>query len=288
MRVVYLNKLVLLMVLIACTLSYHAHSEDDELYQSRESVTLDLKNSAKHIVVNSPQAYTIECISSVWCSKLVHVNLSACINLKIIGDNFLRDCVSLQSIILHPDLRVEEVGDYFLSGCQSLPRINLYFLKDITKINKGFLSQCYCLEEVDLMPLSRVTIIDSMFLFGCRSLQNLDVSPLGELVNAGVFFLAECWQLECIHMHFPKLQEIGAFLLFHNTSLTHVYLNLPQLLNMGAGFLLACLKLTCLDTSNLSTTQQNIIKKAIPPATQIAHTKNKNLTTTKGSTKKLL
>lgn len=259
----------------------HASSQDDLEISNASLPSKTLQESdvqykgTQHAKICNPLIDSISYFFSRCRATLVTLDISACADLKMSEDNFLRDFVSLKQLVFHPALRINDVGDYFLSGCQSLEELPLNFLEGSTFLGKGFMSYCNRLKRMDLTPLRHVSFIGNLFFYGCFSLREVDMPCFEELTCLGSLFLAECINIRSIHLSFPKLRIMGSLILFHCVRLIHVKVtNMSELQHFQQGFLLSCLALAALDVTLLSETQQNMIIKALPAATFMAYVNN--------------
>jgi hypothetical protein len=142
-------------------------------------------------------------------------------DIRIIGNNFLRNSSGLTELNLPFLSQVKRVGDNFLRGCNRLTYLDLAPLSQVTEIGNEFLMDCSGLTYLDLAPLSQVTKIGDAFLYGCSGLVYLGRFSLSQLTHIGSYFFWGCNGLIYLDLSFlSQATKIGTFFLGHCTSLT--------------------------------------------------------------------
>ena len=98
---------------------------------------------------------------------------------EVLPNSFLSNCSSFEEADLSPLVNLREVGDHFLRGCSSIKSIDLTPLRDVEVLPFRFLFGCSSLEEVDLSPLVNVKVGECVKgrLEGCTSLKAIRLAP---------------------------------------------------------------------------------------------------------------
>ena len=174
------------------------------------------------------------------CMTMKALDLTPLVNVRQVGGNFLNDCVVLKALLLTPLANVQQVGDYFLLGCSSLEELDLTPLINVQQLGDNFLSNCSSLKELDLTPLVNVQKVGDNFLSRCSSLKELDLKPLANVQQVGYGFLKECSSLKALDLQpLVNVQQVvedygQSYLLQYCSSLEDVSISQRQVAVFGA------------------------------------------------------
>jgi hypothetical protein len=157
-------------------------------------------------------------------------------------------------IVTNGDNQCTSIGDEFLWECTSLNTLDIQGLSNVTLIEGGFLRGCTNLTTVNPQGLSNVTLIKGGFLHECTSLTTFNPQGLSNLTSIGDWFLAECTSLTAFDTQgLSNVTLIEGGFLSGCTNLTSF--NPQGLFNVTlieGGFLRGCTSLTSFDTQGLS------------------------------------
>ena len=171
-----------------------------------------------------------------------------------IGDSFLEQAETLQSLSFHNFVNVTTVGKYFLGECSNLRTVDLSSLRNVTTVEDVFLGGCSNLTEIDLTPFTNVKTVGDYFLCGCSNLEMVNLSPLRNVTTVGDYFLLKCSNLTVIDLTpLTNVTTIGNNFLAECSNLKTV--DLPPLGNIktvGDYFLGECSNLTVIDLTPLT------------------------------------
>ena len=162
----------------------------------------------------------LENLNSVMLNnEITTIDLSPLVQIKSIGDGFMRNCEKLLNIDLSTLSKLESIGNNFMNNCERLTSIKLSNLKSI---GYSFMNGNIELESIDLSPLLELKSIEDYFMNNCKKLRILDLSTLSKLESIGNYFMNGCEMLTSIKLYpLPLLHSIGTnFMLGHNTVLT--------------------------------------------------------------------
>ena len=187
-------------------------------------------------------------------ATFVRLDLSAVSGIASIGDEFLRDCTSLEVLDISGLTSVTSVGEDFLWGCKALKELDLTPFSNVIVIQAGFLYFCTSLTQLDLSPFSGVTSVGGCFLYNCKSLKEIDLAPLSNITAFEEAFLGDCTSLKQLDLSpFVRVTAIDDYFLQGCAALEELHLS--GLLNASLikdHFLYECSSLTELDVSPLS------------------------------------
>ena len=187
------------------------------------------------------------------CTSLEVLDISGLTSVTSVGKDFLRGCKALKELDLTPLSRVTVIQGCFLYECTSLTQLDLSPFSGVTSVGTHFLCCCQTLKELDFTPLSRVNVIQACFLFDCTSLTQLDLSPFSGVTSVDSHFLCGCQTLK--ELDFTPLSSItvieGQFLC-RCTSLKQLDLSpFVRVTSIGSYFLQDCRALEELNLSGL-------------------------------------
>jgi hypothetical protein len=130
---------------------------------------------------------------------LQNINLSCFSNVEDIRDNFLEQCVELESVDLSSLTKLYTIGDAFLSGCERLNEIKFSDDANITSVGEFFLSWTNSLTQVDLKCFSQIKMIPRYFLVE-SGLTCANLSSFTKLTLIGIEFMVQCKNLKTVIM----------------------------------------------------------------------------------------
>jgi hypothetical protein len=189
--------------------------------------------------------------------KIIYVNLDLLNNIYnwngIVPDNFLFQ-INMQKIIFYECKNIKIIGNNFLYGCESLEYFDTTELSSVEKIKRGFLAYCKSLTHFDTTSLSSVTSIGHEFLYRCKRLKYIETSGLSKIKKINANFLCDCCSLEYINTkNFSSVIEIDDNFLSGCYSLRKIDESfLTGVKSIGYKFLHNCNSLTSFDVSKLS------------------------------------
>ncbi len=203
-------------------------SNIDNFYRYQSSVKNVIVPSTARIVANSAfYGYT----------SLSNIDIS---NINVIGQNAFRDCKSLESIVLSPEVaelksnafsncinlkkivmgdNIVKIGDEVFNGCKNLSEIVLP--SKLEKIGAKAFYNCEALKQI-IIP-SEVTSIDQNAFFGCSNLEKVEIN--GQIKEIANYTFENCEKLTDISLP-DSLLKIGYRSFYNCSSMSSI--NLPE------------------------------------------------------------
>lgn len=154
-----------------------------------------------------------------------------------IGNNFMGQCTSIETLNLTGLESVKSIGSFFLSG-GLFKNVTITGLKNVTEIGEYFMLNCESMITLNLRGLESVKSIGDHFLQNNRGLETLQLSKLEHLETIGNNFMYSCWKIKSIDLTSCKrLKTIGNNFMDQCTSLEKVNIaGLENLESIGSTF----------------------------------------------------
>ena len=143
-----------------------------------------------------------------WCLNLKEINLEG-FNLKIINDDFLSRCTSLEKVKF-PKLmeNAREIGSYFMAQTPMLKTIDMSCFSNVTEIGYAFMEKSG-ITTIDFSKMTKVEAISMMFMKECKNLKTINLSGFSNVKIIGYDFLART-DLTSIDLScFSNVEKIG-------------------------------------------------------------------------------
>ena len=175
-------------------------------------------------------------------------------NIVTVGDNFIRECNTLEKLDLSSRCVITEIGSAFLYDCTSFTTLNLSGMSTVTNIGSNFLGCCTSLKHLDLSGLCGVTSVNGSFASSCSSLETIDLSSFSNVTTVGSNFLFQCESIKEIDFScFYNLKSIRDNFLCCCTSISSLNLStLTKLTSVGSNFLSRCSSMSVLNLSGFN------------------------------------
>jgi hypothetical protein len=175
------------------------------------------------------------------CANIKKIDLSYLTKLTCIYNSFLKNCKSLETLILPPN--IQHIFGSFLKGCINIKKVDLSYLTHLTNIYDLFLKKCTSLETL-ILPSNIEYIGYGSFLEGCTKIKELNVLHMqnnccnkittkaliqvnGKLMNWNLNYKS----LTLFVSNTNKCNSIKGKALYHFT--THIILNVGLNIQLG-------------------------------------------------------
>jgi hypothetical protein len=207
-----------------------------------------IENGFCHNHTASHLGFYMPCLKEIgddWmcnCIYLNSVDFTGLKALKTVGKRWLKTCSAIITVNCTGLISLETIDDEWMFGCIRLLNVNLEDLKKLKKVENAWLGFCISLLHVNFQGLISLETVGHNWLKECLNLLSINCTDLTKLKEVGDFCLSLCQNLMKVNFKgLTSLEKVGKFWMAQCRNLSEIDgLDLINLKEVGESWLRSC------------------------------------------------